>query len=474
MDSLIDLAGGPDSTMGGLLGAFQNMPSILAGSPPPVDPSTAQMLPPGALQQQQGNYQQNFWNSMGHNLSQGSGLFGALGASGQFANNAFNNGLSRSIQQAQALRAMRQQNQSDAAFQNLMQDPTLDPQTKQMLQLGGPQAAQQFLERQALAKEQEQMRKDLQQPHIVGNGGVTERYIQRVMPDGTTQNIPNPNFNPASLKQGVGTTMNAQALIQQYQPVIQNLTSQHMLLGQAAFSRMTPDERNAVLAYEQSKGLSGFDMAGAKAELTGLYAGMKAAGTREANVQMVNQELQPMRDVIIKNLDGVTRTDFTPLNSAIAAGASRFGSTAETNYAASLNSFVNSYARLMGGATGVTSDQARNDAYELLNKAQTKEQVIGVLHQLADNETAAIQKGTDNAVYMMANMTKYPKLMKIAGKLGYSFDDLASGANEPLTVATGQQQQEAPPAAGPQAAAPPPAAGPNRRSNYNPQTGLLQ
>lgn len=466
MASLIDMFGGPDSTVGGLLGAFQQLPQAIQGAPPPIDPATAAMLPPGAAQNAYDQYGQNFWNSMGQHLSQGGGVFGSAGAAGIQAGNAFSGGLQRSIQQAQALRAMRQQNQSDAAFQNLMQDPTLDPQTKQMLQLGGPQAAQQYLERQALAKQHTADLAAQAQQNAADRASLAhQNQLDRAAA----------NQQLLAMRQaGKTQPMDANSLIQQYQPVIQNLTSQHMLLGQAAFSRMTPDERNAVLAYEQSKGLSGFDMAGAKAELTGLYAGMKAAGTREANVQMVNQELQPMRDVIIKNLDGVTRTDFTPLNALIASGATKFGSTAETNYAASLNSFVNSYARLMGGATGVTSDQARNDAYELLNKAQTKDQVVGVLHQLADNETAAIQKGTDNAVYMMANMTKYPKLMKIAGKLGYSFDDLASGAQEPLTVATGQQAQ-AQPGPGPQATpVAPPAAGPNRRTTYNPQTGMLE
>lgn len=179
---------------------ISQLPQAIAGAPPPVDPSVQQMLPQGALQNAQQQYNPNFWNSFAQASGSGQGFWGALGNAHAMAGQAFGGGLNNAINAANALRQNRVSNMQYSAWQNALNNPTLSQDDKDMLQGLGPQGMAQYYAKKSLEAQTEAARKAALQPHNV-TAPVTERYIMRQNPDGTISQTPNPNFNEASLKQ---------------------------------------------------------------------------------------------------------------------------------------------------------------------------------------------------------------------------------------------------------------------------------
>lgn len=192
--SLLDYIQSAGQQAGNLL---QQLPQAIAGPAPQVDPNLQQLISPEQMQGIQQNRQQNFWNNFAQASGNGQGLFGALGAAGNSANGQFNQGIASAINDANALRSNRQAQGQQQAFQQLLADPNLDPQTKQLLHLGGPQAAQHLLEQQALAKQQEAARQALMKPQFIGGDNPNLKSIIRANQDGTVTALPNPNYNAA-------------------------------------------------------------------------------------------------------------------------------------------------------------------------------------------------------------------------------------------------------------------------------------
>ncbi len=123
-------------------------------------------------------------------------------------------------------------------------------------------------------------------------------------------------------------------------------------------------------------------------EVQGLKAGARAAGTRAANFGLAKDEAYTMADLVTKASEAVSRTSFTPVNKAINAVRENTGDVATRQFGAALNSFIQAYARAVS-PVGVPSVSDKDHAREMLSKADSHDQVVGIISQLKKEIEAA-------------------------------------------------------------------------------------
>jgi hypothetical protein len=95
------------------------------------------------------------------------------------------------------------------------------------------------------------------------------------------------------------------------------------------------------------------------------------------------------------------------------------GNPDERKYAASIQSFVNEYARVISGGGSITSDAARNEAHALLSKADSPDAIKSVVKFLKTKELDAVNNAAPAALELINNPNRYPHIAKIAQALGY-------------------------------------------------------
>lgn len=145
---------------------------------------------------------------------------------------------------------------------------------------------------------------------------------------------------------------------------------------------------------------------GVNAKIIGRAAEMAAANGNDAQATALNRAsfkagqtgltaLTKQRTLVgafertaLKNLEialdesnKVDRTGVTPINKWLIAGKKATGDVEVGRFNAALTSALNEYAKVLSGATGSAgiSDAARREAHDLLNTANTPEQVIGIV-----------------------------------------------------------------------------------------------
>lgn len=86
-------------------------------------------------------------------------------------------------------------------------------------------------------------------------------------------------------------------------------------------------------------------------------------------------------EIALDESNKVDRTGITPINKWLNAGKKATGDVEVGRFNAALTSALNEYAKVLSGATGAAgiSDAARREAHDLLNTANTTEQVIGIV-----------------------------------------------------------------------------------------------
>lgn len=146
--------------------------------------------------------------------------------------------------------------------------------------------------------------------------------------------------------------------------------------------------RNTIAEKMKAQGVSGKDQATKMAEFSGLTAGERSLGTRAAQMGMAVDEAQRIMPLALKASEAFPRTQFVPLNKAIAAVAAGTGDTNVARFVAANQSLINVYARAMS-PTGVPTVSDKDHAREMLNTAQTKEQYKAVLDQMKQEMDAA-------------------------------------------------------------------------------------
>jgi hypothetical protein len=147
-----------------------------------------------------------------------------------------------------------------------------------------------------------------------------------------------------------------------------------------------------------------------KAEYGGAKAGSRTVGQRSANFELAKSEAYAMADLVVEASKAVGRTDFMPVNRLLLAAKEGTGDVATVQFGASINSFINAYARAVApiGTPGVTE---KEHAREMLNRAQSNDQVTGIIEQLKKEMVAAGQAPADvRAKQREAVMSSAPEL----------------------------------------------------------------
>ena len=128
-------------------------------------------------------------------------------------------------------------------------------------------------------------------------------------------------------------------------------------------------------------GMSGADVAATLAEYSGITAGERTAGVRSANIEMAVTEATKMADLVKAQSAKVNRTTFMPINKAIIAFNEGTGDVETRKLGASLNSFMNAYARAVS-PSGVPTVADKEHARAVMSTADSNEALFGIMDQL--------------------------------------------------------------------------------------------
>jgi hypothetical protein len=221
-----------------------------------------------------------------------------------------------------------------------------------------------------------------------------------------------------------------------------NLLAGNYAIDPNAMARQPPSVRAQVLNRLANVGVTPTDMAAARSQLRFLNSDASTVGRRAGNIDILQNEMQGMGDQVLKTLGGVTRTSWTTLNSMIATGKGALSDPGEKAYAGAIQSFVNTYARVISGGTGQSTDSARSEAWALLNKADGPAAVKAAVNQLAVNELGIVRQASSTAVEALAHPEKYGAILKIQEKLGFKALD---GDDSRFTATQGQATPQLPP-----------------------------
>lgn len=131
------------------------------------------------------------------------------------------------------------------------------------------------------------------------------------------------------------------------------------------------------------------EMLANQSELGGAKAGARTLGTRSANFALAKQEAYEMADLVTETSRKVGRTDFMPLNRAIIAFERNTGDPEVIEYGAALNSFINTFARAVAPTGQGPTVHDKQHAREMLEAAQSHEQVEAAIRQLKKEMEAA-------------------------------------------------------------------------------------
>jgi hypothetical protein len=151
---------------------------------------------------------------------------------------------------------------------------------------------------------------------------------------------------------------------------------------------------------------------GNKAELAGLTAGQRTAGTQIANVQIAANEANKMIEVAKPYVAAVNPTDYPMLNAAGNYVARNTGDTNVVGLATSLNSLVNVYARAIN-PKGVATVSDKNHAREIINTAMSSGQLNEAFKVMGLEMNAALASGPETRAAMRPGATATPASGKV-------------------------------------------------------------
>lgn len=186
-------------------------------------------------------------------------------------------------------------------------------------------------------------------------------------------------------------------------------------------TRLGKEDKEAIQNFFAAKGIYGTDIAAAQSQMKSLNAAAVAIGTRTGNITNMSEAINSkngLADQVLQTLDGVDRTRFPALNAGIVAMKNAAGNEKEAAYHVAMQGLITEYARVISGGTGITTDEARNQAAALLNVAGNPAAVRAAVIQMKDKELAAIKNGSDQAIELIAHPERYGALMRLQQKAG--------------------------------------------------------
>lgn len=167
-------------------------------------------------------------------------------------------------------------------------------------------------------------------------------------------------------------------------------TSVYQNLGrgmQGARNLVALRKRVAEMATGEAK-MTPQDTAMAIAEFQGQKAAQRTLGNRSATFGMAQNEAMQMADLVTQTSAAFPRSDFPVLNKALQAFETGTGDVNTVRFGAALNSFINAYARAIS-PTGQPTINDKEHAREMLSKAQSHAQVVGVIDLMKAEMDAA-------------------------------------------------------------------------------------
>lgn len=186
-------------------------------------------------------------------------------------------------------------------------------------------------------------------------------------------------------------------------------------------TRLGQKDKEAILNFMADKGIYGTDIAAAQSQMRSLNAAAVAIGTRTGNITNMSLAINGkdgLADQVIQALNGVDRTRFPAINAGIIAMKQATGSPAEAKYHVAMQGLVTEYARVISGGTGITTDEARKQASDLLSTAGNPEAVKAAVIQMKDKELQAIKNGSDQAIELIAHPERYGAITRLQNKAG--------------------------------------------------------
>ena len=151
----------------------------------------------------------------------------------------------------------------------------------------------------------------------------------------------------------------------------------------------TENSQSRKKIFEEVARLSGSEGGASAGEDIARKSGVRSDATSLTNITRIANSAEAYENTAIKNMDIVTAkmpkgiaTDVGPiLNRWVQTGRAEFGSADVPPYATALVTVANEYAKVMSGSTGAQGStvNSRREAAELLNRAQTTDQVLAVM-----------------------------------------------------------------------------------------------
>jgi hypothetical protein len=136
------------------------------------------------------------------------------------------------------------------------------------------------------------------------------------------------------------------------------------------------------------KGWSGTDIAAKNAEFTGLKAGERTVGVKDANIEMAGNEFLNIVPQAKASSDKISRSGFLPFGKAEIMFNEQTNNPALSQFAAFNNGLVNTYARAIS-PTGIPTVEDKRKAHKLLSEAKDQEAYNATIDALAKEIEAA-------------------------------------------------------------------------------------
>lgn len=230
------------------------------------------------------------------------------------------------------------------------------------------------------------------------------------------------------------------------------------IVNTASLNRLTPAQRQQVYQNYADHGINiAIDGARARAEIAGVQAALTQAGRRDGTIAGLNASLDGMGKQVLATMQAVPETQFQGVNTAWNFLRRQTGNAPIAAYDGALQSFVSEYSRVLSGGGTMTSDAARAHATQLINAAQTHEQVEAAVKQLGGEEQRILKQAGDVTLETLAlsqdGKPRYPTLAKISEKYGLPSDGVYTQhvgefPNSPTKYVNGQSQAPSPVQAG--------------------------
>lgn len=165
-----------------------------------------------------------------------------------------------------------------------------------------------------------------------------------------------------------------------------SLAEQAMAGDTSALTGLKPADkikvRNRMADLQQIRGLTGADQAAANAQFTGVKAGERTLGTRQANVDMAVQEAQNILPIVREASAKVPRGAFVPWNKLFQIAEKGSSNKELLAFAQAAKSFANIYTRAtVPGASAVADREAAVEHLPTFTDQESFEAVLSIMER---------------------------------------------------------------------------------------------